>query len=156
MENCTTKQDPDIERTIRDVLGSFRRIAVVGVSDKPWRPSYRIARYLLEQGYEVLPVNPGLKEFLGRRCYPDLAAAPGPVEVVDIFRRPEHIPGIVEAAIAAGARAVWMQSGLRDDSSAARARQAGLRVVMDRCIMVEHRRLATGNGSPRGGGNEPK
>ena len=103
-----------------------------------------IASYLLAQGFEVIPVNPELKEVLGRESFPDLASAPGPVEVVDIFRRAEHIPVIVEEAIWIGAKAVWMQSGLSDPASAGRASRAGILVVMNRCIMVEHS-LHSGN-----------
>jgi predicted CoA-binding protein len=129
-----------MDETIRRILRECSRIAVVGLSDKPWRPSHRVARYLLEHGYDVIPVNPQAHEILGRRCYPALIAVPGPVDLVDIFRRAEHIPGIVDEAIRIGARAVWMQSGLADEASAERARRAGLWVVMDRCIMIEHGR----------------
>lgn len=132
-----------MDETIRRILRECSRIAVVGLSDRPWRPSHRVARYLLEQGYDVIPVNPQAHEILGRRCYPALTAVPGPVDLVDIFRRAEHIPGIVDEAIRIGARAVWMQSGLADEASAERARRAGLWVVMDRCIMIEHGRHGT-------------
>ena len=127
------------EDTIRFVLQEYRRIAVVGLSDKPWRDSNRVARYLIDHGYEVLPVNPEVPEALGCKSFPDLLSVPGPVELVDVFRRPEHIPAIVDQAIVAGARAIWLQSGLRDEAGAARARKAGIHMVMDRCIMVEHR-----------------
>lgn len=138
MKNCITKHlSPEDDAACR-IIREFKRIAIVGLSDKPWRPSYRVASYLLRQGYEVIPVNPELKEVLGKKAFPDLISAPGPVEVVDIFRRAEHIPALVEGAITIGARAVWMQSGLSDPVSAGRARRAGLLVVMDRCMMVEH------------------
>ena len=97
-----------------------------------------MAAYLLEQGYDIIPVNPRFKAILGMASYPNLFSAPGPVEVVNVFRRVEHIPEIVEQAIAIGARAVWMQAGLEHQQAAERARHAGLLVVMNRCIMVEH------------------
>jgi predicted CoA-binding protein len=121
---------------------------VVGLSNKSWRPSHRVSRYLLDHGYEVIPVNPELRQVLGRQCYPNLASAPGPVEVVDIFRRAEHIPPIVDEAVQIGAKAVWMQVGLIDEDSAERARCAGLLAVMNRCIMVEHRMHMVGAGPP--------
>jgi len=126
------------DETIRSVLTEFKHVAVVGVSDNPARASHRIARYLIDQGFTVIPINPALSEVFGLRCYPDLQSAPGPIEIVDIFRRVEFIPEIVDQAIKIGAKAVWMQSGLIDEISAERARSAGLKVVMDHCIMVEH------------------
>lgn len=129
-----------LDDTICMVLREFRRIAVVGLSDKPWRDSNRVAAYLLRHGYTILPVNPEIDEVFGLKCYSDLAAAPRPVEVVDIFRRKEFIPAIVDQAIKIGARAVWMQSGLKDEDSTGRARKAGLSVVMNRCMAVEHSR----------------
>jgi predicted CoA-binding protein len=138
MKNCTTKHRSSEDDAACLIIREFNRIAVVGLSGKPWRPSYRVASYLLRQGYDVIPVNPELMEVLGREAFPDLVSAPGPVEVVDIFRRAEHIPAIVEEAIRIGARAVWMQSGLSDPASAERARGAGLLVVMGRCMMAEH------------------
>ncbi len=134
------KHSSPLEDTICSILAECRRIAIVGLSEKPWRDSNRIARYLLDQGYDVVPVTPAAPEILGIKCYPDLASVPGPVELVNIFRRPEHIPAIVDMAIRSGVRAIWMQLGLADEVSAARARDSGLRVVMDSCIMVEHRR----------------
>jgi predicted CoA-binding protein len=127
---------------IRDILKTARRIAVVGHSDKPDRDSYRVGRYLAEQGYEVFAVNPRATSTPDLRFYPDLAAVPGPIDIVDIFRRPEDIPGIVDEAIRLKARVVWMQEGLAHNAAADKARAAGLRVVMSRCIMKEHRALA--------------
>ncbi len=138
-----------MDDTIGRILRECRRVAVVGLSDKPWRPSHRVARYLLEHGYDVIPVNPEAREILGRKCYPDLAAVPPPVDLVDIFRRVEHIPAIVDDAVRIGAKAVWMQSGLAHEAAAEKARGAGLWVVMDRCIMIDHQRRAAGAG--RGG-----
>ena len=133
------KAEITLDETIRSILTEYNRVAVVGVSDNPARASHNIAKYLINQGFTVIPVNPGLPEFFGLRCYPDLLSAPGPIEIVDIFRRVEFIPEIVDQAIKIGAKAVWMQSGLVDEASAERARSAGLKVVMDHCIMVEHR-----------------
>jgi predicted CoA-binding protein len=128
---------------IRDILKDARRIAVVGHSDDPSRDSHRVARYLAAHGYEVFAVNPNARSTPALRFYPDLASLPGPVDIVDIFRRPEAIPAIVEEAIRSGAKVVWMQEGLVHDAAAARARAAGLRVVMDRCMLKEHRALST-------------
>jgi predicted CoA-binding protein len=131
---------------IASVLRTAHTIAVVGISPRPERDSYDVARYLSEHGYRIIPVNPGVEEILGERCYPDLAAVPAEIriDVVDIFRRVEFIPEIVDQAIAIGARAVWMQLGLVDAGSAAKARGAGLAVVMDRCMKVELARLLRG------------
>jgi hypothetical protein len=116
-------------------------VAVVGLSADPGRPSYQVAQYLQNHGYRIVPVNPGFLEILGEPCYPALADIPFPVEVVDIFRKAEAIPAIVDAAIAVGAKAVWMQLGLEEPQAAQRARKAGLRVVMNRCMKVEHSAL---------------
>lgn len=122
----------------RDLLRRYRRIAVVGLSPDISRPSYRVAVHMLAYGYDVIPINPKVDEVLGRQAYPSLAAVPGPIEIVDVFRRLEAIPGVVDEAIAVGAGAVWLQLGLRDEASAARARAAGLEVIQDRCIKMEH------------------
>lgn len=115
---------------------------MVGCSPKPDRPSNFVAKYLIDNGYNVIPVSPKDDEILGRRCYPTLLDIPEPVEVVDLFRRSEQVPPHVDEAISIGAKAVWMQQGIRNDEAAEKARQAGLDVVMDRCIKVEHHRLA--------------
>ena len=122
----------------RDLLRRYRRIAMVGLSADPSRPSYRAAVHMLAYGYEVIPVNPAVAEVLGQRAYPTLAAVPGPLEIVDVFRRAEAVPGVVDEAVAEGARAVWLQLGLRDEAAAGRARAAGLTVIQDRCIKMEH------------------
>lgn len=127
------------------ILKSSRIIAVVGVSPKPDRPSFKVASYLKEQGYKIIPVNPRAKEVLGEPTYPDLSSIPESVDVVDIFRRSEEVPGIVEEAIKVGAKAVWMQEGVINKEAAARARQGGLLVVMDRCMLKEHQRLQSKN-----------
>ena len=111
---------------------------MVGLSSDPNRPSYRVAQYLQEHGYRIVPVNPGCQEILGEKCYAGLKDIPFPVEIVDIFRKVEAIPAIVDDAIALGAKVVWMQQGLEDPQAARQAKQAGLRVVMDRCLKIEH------------------
>jgi uncharacterized protein len=127
---------------ISEILHSCRVIAVVGLSAKRFRPSYGVAEYLQRAGYKIIPVNPMETEVLGERAYPDLDSIPGPVDMVDIFRRSEFVPEIVEAAIRKGAKAVWMQEGVIHEAAAERAEAAGLSVVMDRCILKDHRRLA--------------
>lgn len=131
---------------ISDLLSSARTIAVVGLSEDPGRDSHRVAAYLQRAGYRVIPVNPTVHEVLGERAYSSLRDVPGKIDIVDIFRRPNAIPGIVDEAIAVGAGAVWMQIGLVDEAAARRASQAGLGVVMNRCIMVEHRSLGLRGG----------
>lgn len=127
---------------VSEILHTSRTIAVVGLSGKRYRPSYGVAEYLKRAGYRIIPVNPMEKEVLGERAYPDLDSVPEPIDLVDIFRRSEHVPEIVEAAIRVGAKAVWMQEGVIHEAAAARAEAAGLAVVMDRCILKDHRRLA--------------
>ena len=124
-----------------EILSFSRVVAVVGLSSKTDRPSYEVASYLKEQGYKIIPVNPMEKEILGEICYPDLASIPEPVDVVDIFRRSEEVLPIVEEAIKIGAKAVWMQEGVVNGEAAARAREAGLLVIMDECMLKEHQRL---------------
>ena len=132
------KHRAPLDETVCTILGSYHRIAVVGLSDKPWRDSYAVAKYLVDHGYEIIPVNPEIHQVFALRSYPDLLSAPRPVEVVNIFRRTEYIPEIVDQAIQVGAKAVWMQYALVEQASAERARKANLLVVMDRCIRVEH------------------
>jgi len=127
--------------SIAEILRQSRTIAVVGLSGKPWRPSYGVAEYLLKAGYRIIPVNPNEREVLGLQAYPSLDAIPERVDIVNVFRRPEYVPEIVEAAIRIGARAIWLQEGVRHDAAAEQARQAGLEVIQDRCILKEHRRL---------------
>jgi predicted CoA-binding protein len=126
---------------VRAILKSARRIAVVGHSDDPARDSYRVGRYLAAHGYEVFPVNPDARSTPGLTFYPDLASVPPPIDVVDIFRRVEFIPAIVDEAIRIGARVVWMQDGLTHNAAAGKARAAGLQVVMSRCMMRDHHAL---------------
>jgi predicted CoA-binding protein len=147
-EHCELPLQNATPDEILAILAAARRIAVVGHSDDPSRDSYRVGRYLAAQGYEVFPVNPRARATAGLRFYPDLASVPGPIDVVDVFRRPESIPEVVEEAIRVGARAVWMQEGLAHNVAAARARQAGLKVVMSRCIMKDHRALVAAGALP--------
>ena len=126
---------------IGSVLRSARTIAVVGLSSKRFRPSFGVAEYMQSSGYRIIPVNPFETEVLGEKAYAELDRVPGTVDIVDIFRRSDFVPEIVEAAIRIGARAIWMQEGVVHEEAAAKARAAGLEVVMDRCILKEHRRL---------------
>ena len=125
-----------------ELMRDARTIAVVGVSDDPRRDSHDVARYLIEAGYVVYLVNPTLTQpLLGRPVYASVRELPEPVDIVDVFRRSEFVGPVVEDAIVAGARAVWMQLGIENEQAAERARRAGMEVVMDRCTKVEHRRL---------------
>jgi predicted CoA-binding protein len=126
------------------ILERYKRIAMVGLSSNPFRPSHFAAIYMRSEGYDVTPVNPREKEVLGLRSYASLLDVPGPIEIVDIFREPAAVPAIVEDAIAAGAKVIWMQLGVIHDEAAERARQAGLEVVMDRCVKIEHARFFGG------------
>ncbi len=128
-------------KSIPEILREAKTIAVVGLSSKKGRPSYGVAYYLQRAGYRIIPVNPAETEVLGERAYPDLDSVPVPVDIVDIFRRPEFVPEIVEAAIRIGAKTVWMQEGVVHYEAAERARAAGLDVVMDRCTLKEHARM---------------
>lgn len=117
--------------TVRALLHDFRRIAVVGLSPKEDRPSHYVSAYMKEAGYEIVPVNPGHDELLGERCYPTLSALPAPPEVVNVFRQSKYVSGVVDEAIALGAKAIWIQKGVIDEEAARRAEAAGLAVVMD-------------------------
>lgn len=123
------------------MLANSRSIAVVGLSPKTSRPSYQVAKYLLSAGYRIFPVNPGQNEILGLTCYPDLETIPEEIDIVDIFRRAEDVAPIVDSAISVGAKMIWMQQGIVQLEAAEKARRAGLLVVMDRCLMVEHRNM---------------
>jgi predicted CoA-binding protein len=123
------------------ILRDAKTIAVVGLSSHRWRPSYSVSEYMQSAGYRIVPVNPGETEVLGEKAYATLDAVPEPVDIVDIFRRSEYVPDIVDAAIRIGAKCVWMQEGVIHEEAAARARAAGLEVVMDRCILKEHRKM---------------
>jgi uncharacterized protein len=125
---------------ITDLLRSAHTIAVVGLSSKKARPSHGVTDYMLHAGYRIIPVNPNETEVLGEKAYPDLDSVPEKIDIVDVFRRSESVPEIVDAAIRIGARAVWMQEGVMHQEAAKRARQAGLIVIMDRCLLKEHRK----------------
>jgi len=131
---------PDLS-DIGKLLKGITSIAIVGLSPKEDRPSNMVAKYLMDAGYTIYPVNPGQKEILGEICYPDLLSIPHKVDVVNIFRRPEDVPPIVEDAVTIGAQAVWMQQGISSDSGAELARSNGIFVVMDRCIKIDHSTL---------------
>ena len=127
----------DIEKIIRE----SKNIAVVGISNKLGRPSLTVASYLKGQGYRIIPVNPTIQDVNGEKCYPDLTSIPEKVDVVDIFRKPADVLPVVEEAVRIGAKAVWMQEGIVSEEAARRAREAGLQVVMDKCMLKEHSRL---------------
>lgn len=129
--------DPEIV----ELLQSAKTIAVVGLSDKPWRPSFGVSEYMREQGYTIIPVNPNVEETLGKTSYTRLEDVPQKIDIVNIFRRSQFVGPIVDTAIRLGVRCIWMQEGVRDEEAAARARQAGIGVVMDRCILKDHSRL---------------
>jgi predicted CoA-binding protein len=126
------------------ILAQSRTIAVVGLSANWYRPSFFAAKYLQEHGYRVIPVNPNYTEVLGERCYPSVAAIPEPVDVVDAFRKADEMPALAREAVAKGARVLWMQLGVRNDVAARIASDAGLDVVMDRCMKIEHARILGG------------
>jgi|SRR5690348_12682671 len=131
--------DPDeqLDEAVHRMLAA-KRIAVVGLSDDPSRPSYGVARYLRSVGKEIIPVNPKHKEVFGLTCYPNLESVPGAIDLVDVFRRPEHCPDVVRSAIAVGAKGVWLQAGIISDEARQIAQKAGIDYVEDRCLMVDH------------------
>ena len=129
---------------LRHILARTKSIAVVGLSAHWYRPSYFAAKYMQDHGYRVIPVNPSYTEVLGQRCYPNLAAIPGPIDLVDCFRKSEDIMPIAHEAVAKGAGVLWMQLGIRNEDAARLALDAGLDVVMDRCVKIEHARIMGG------------
>ncbi len=131
-------EDDDV---IRRILESAKTIAVVGASVKPWRDSNSIMQFLMQVGYKVFPVNPNYSEVLGTRCVPLLSEVPEKVDIVDIFRRPEAVMGIIDEVLAVGARTIWLQLGVVNEEGAVKAERAGLNVVMDHCIRVDYQRL---------------
>jgi len=138
------------QEEIRSVLESYRTVAVVGLSRNPAKASYRVAQYLQSVGYRIIPVNPFVDEVLGEKSYKSLLDVPETIEIVDIFRPSEDVPAIVEEAIKLKNRlgtpkVIWMQLGIVNEEAARRAKEAGFKVVMDRCMMVEHRRLSMEN-----------
>jgi uncharacterized protein len=135
-----TFQNPD-DGTLKRILGEAQAIAVVGLSSKEHRDSNSVARFLKERGYRIIPINPAEEQVLGEKAYPSLADVPDPIDLVDVFRRPEHTPEVAREAVAAGAKVLWLQEGIANDEAHAVAAEGGLAVVMDRCIKKELRRL---------------
>lgn len=129
------------DQMMKDILLSAKTIASVGLSSNTGKESYWIAKYLKDQGYRVIPVNPTADEILGEKAYPDLESIPETIDVVQVFRKPEDVPPVVDSAIKVGAKVVWMQEGVVNEEAAQTARQAGLQVVMDACMRATHRRL---------------
>jgi predicted CoA-binding protein len=129
------------DQMMKDILVSAKTIASVGLSSNQQKESYWIVSYLRDQGYRIIPVNPTADEILGEKAYPDLESVPEKIDVVQVFRKPEDVPPVVDSAIKIGAKAVWMQEGIVNEEAAQKARQAGLQVVMDACMRVTHRRL---------------
>jgi predicted CoA-binding protein len=129
------------DKTMKDILLSTKTIASVGLSSNPARESYGIVRYLKSQGYRVIPVNPTADEIMWEKSYPDLESVPEKIDVVQVFRKPEDVPPVVDAAIKIGAKVVWMQEGIVNEEAAQKARDAGLQVVMDACMRATHQRL---------------
>lgn len=143
-EACAIPSHNPTSEQVRDLLKRAKRIAVVGLSDKPDRDSYIVAQYLMRAGYEVLPVNPAIGEVLGVKAYKSLAEVPGAIDIVDIFRKSDAVPAIVDEAIGRKAGAIWMQLGVTHEEAAKKAEQAGMQVVQSRCIKVDHMRLVGG------------
>ena len=139
--DCELPEYNPLADEISELLCGCRTIAVVGCSPKEHRDSHRVARYLIEQGYDVIPVNPGQEQLLGRRCYRRVSEIPVKVDIVNCFVSPSRIPPVAEEAVAAGAKALWMQVGVVHNEAAAQAREAGMQVVMNKCIMVEDKKL---------------
>jgi predicted CoA-binding protein len=129
------------DQMMKDILVSAKTIASVGLSSNQQKESYWIVSYLRDQGYRIIPVNPTADEILGEKAYPDLESVPEKIDVVQVFRKPEDVPPVVDSAIKIGAKAIWMQEGIVNEEAAQKARQAGLQVVMDACMRVTHRRL---------------
>jgi len=129
--------DDDLKKLLQEVSS----IAVVGISADPAKPSNRVASYLKQHGYHIIPVNPAAEEILGEKCYPDLKSIPEPIDVVDVFRRPEFLPPIADEAVAVGAKVLWMQEGVTNEEAAKKAESGGLTVIQDACMLKEHSRL---------------
>lgn len=133
--------DQPTDDEILEILTGAKTVAVVGFSSKPERPSHRVAKFLKDAGYRIYPINPNIEEALGEKVYASLEEVPAGIDIVDIFRASDKVLPVVEAAIRVGARVVWMQEGVVNEEAARKAREAGLKVVMDRCTMQEYRRL---------------
>ncbi len=126
---------------IFEILNKYNSIAVVGMSDNLMRPSYQVAAYMIDAGYKIYPVNPNCKEILGLKCYPDLKSIPEKVDIVNVFRRQEHVGDIVDKSVEIGAKIIWLQLGVINHEAAQTAQSYGLKVIMDMCIKIEHRRI---------------
>ena len=132
------------DKVMKGILLSAKTVASVGLSSNPAKESFGIVQYLKDQGYKIIPVNPSATEIMGEQVYPDLSSIPSPVDVVQVFRKPEDVPPVVDDAIKIGAKVVWMQEGVVHEGAAQKAREAGLKVVMDACMRATHRRLMIG------------
>lgn len=141
MTNCELPLNNPTSEEIRLILLSVKTIAIVGLSDKVERPSYHVALYLKEQGYKIVPVNPNIKEVLGEKAYARLEDVPYKIDVVDIFRKSQEVPEIVDSSIKISAKIIWMQEGVVHNLAAQKAKENGLRVVMNKCIMKEHKKV---------------
>jgi predicted CoA-binding protein len=130
--------------TLHRILTEYKRVAMVGLSADWWRPSFFAAKYLLEHGFEVTPVNPEYDEILGQKCYPDLKSLPTPIDVVDLFQKADRVPLFIDDAVEIGAKVFWMQLGVINSEAAQKAQNVGLEVVMDRCMKIEFARLFGG------------
>jgi predicted CoA-binding protein len=133
-----------MREVMKEMLNTARTIAVVGLSDNPERTSNRVSRFMQERGFRIIPVNPTITEALGEKAYPSLKDIPEKIDIVNIFRRSNDVPPVVDDAIAIKARGIWMQEGIVNEPAAEKAKAAGLKVVMDRCIMVEYARMTAG------------
>jgi len=136
-----TRPDKPDDAALLELFRTARTVAVVGLSADTSRASHQVAKYLQEQGYRIIPVNPAVDTVLGEKCFPDLTSVPNPVDVVDVFRRSEYTPDIARQAVAIGAKVLWLQMGIRNDAAARIAAEAGLTVVQDACMLQEHKRL---------------
>jgi len=139
--SCELPEGNPPSKEIKEILAQCRTIAVVGLSPKEARDSNRVARYLIQEGYEVVPVNPGQREILGKTCYRSVADIPFQVDMADLFLNPTRVPPVVDQAIDKGVRAIWMQLGVVHNAAAQKARETGIQVVMNKCIMQEHKKL---------------
>ena len=140
-DSCEMPLSNATNEEIRDILRASKTIAVVGLSDKPDRDSYHVAEYMKSAGYRIIPVNPAVAAVLGEKSYASLRDVPEKIDVVDVFRKADAVPAIVDEAIAVGAKVVWLQEGIVHNEAAEKARAAGLKVVMSKCLLKEHRRL---------------
>ncbi len=138
-----TYEAPSANTRLR-ILNKYKNIAMVGLSNNPFRPSHFAAIYMLANGYNIIPVNPACQEILGRKCYASLRDIPEQVDIVDVFRKPSDVPPLADEAIAVGAKVLWLQLGVINEEAATKALEAGLEVVMDRCVKIEHARFFGG------------